>query len=177
MTDLPVLVGHGLDVPRQAIINVLVPADTSRARQNRKVSEDLVTTEVLGLAAALQRAPVTLSLELHRLNGDTLTAELCFPDEAAALVLKGFSTRVRNKATDVVDLWRCLEVAFAAGIQPTEFADGAPAEAAAIVRSLFDRRDGPGMAALIDEQRLFTDAADQRFTRLRALVARVIGTG
>ncbi len=48
-------------------------------------------------------------------------AELWFPDEVAALVLKAFATRVRSKATDVVDLWRCLEVALAAGVQPSDF--------------------------------------------------------
>jgi len=40
---------------------------------------------------------------------------------------------------------------------------------------LFDRRDGFGMKALIDEQRLSRVGADQRFTRLRALITRVLG--
>ncbi len=177
MADVPVRVARELDVPRRAIIDVLVPAYTSHARQNRRISNELVTTEVPGLATALRRAPVTLSLELHRLNGDTLAAELCFSDEAAALVLKGFATQVRSKPTDVVDVWRCLEVAFAAGVRPNDFADGPAAEAAAHVRELFARRAGSGMAALVDEQRLSAGAADQRFTRLRALIAQVVGTG
>jgi hypothetical protein len=33
------------------------------------------------------------------------------------------------------------------------------------------------MTALIDEQHLSREAADQRFTRIRALIARVIGPG
>ncbi len=177
MADIPVRTVGAPDPPRRAIIDVLVPAYTSRARQNRRIGDDLVTTEVPGLATALQREPVRLSLELHRLNGDTLTAELCFSDEAAALVLKGFAIQVRRKPTDVVDVWRCLEVAFAARVQPTDFADASGAEAAALVRELFDRRDGPGMEALVSEQRLSTEAADQRFTHIRALIARVIGTG
>jgi hypothetical protein len=177
MADIPVRVLRGSNVPPSAILDVLVPAYTSRARQNHRISDNLVTTEVLGLATALQRPPVVMSLELRRLNGDALTADLCFPDEGAALALKGFSTQVRNKTTDVVDVWRCLEVALAAGIQPSDFADDTAADAAAIIRTLFDRHDGVGTAALIDEQRLSPEAADQRFTRLRALITRVIGTG
>lgn len=60
-------------------------------------------------------------------------------DEVAALVLKALATRVRDKATDVIDGWRCLEVAFAAGVKPSEFTDRQPAEATAIIRSLSPR--------------------------------------
>jgi hypothetical protein len=177
MPDIPVRVMRGRDLPPRAVIDVLVPAYTSRARRNHRISDNVVTTEVLGLATALQRPPVVMSLQLYRLNGDALTADLCFPDEVAALVLKGLSIRARNKATDVVDVWRCLEVALAAGVQPTDFADDATAGAAAIIRTLFHRRDGVGMAALMQEQRLSDEAADQRFTRLRALITRVVGIG
>lgn len=177
MTDVPVRVAGGRDSPRQAIIDVLVPAHTSRARQNRRINEHLVTTEVPGLATALNRAPVTMALALHRLNGETLEVELSFPDEVSALVLKGLATRVRARATDIVDLWRCLEVAFAAGIDPAEFVEGIPEQSAAMVRALFGKRDGVGMTALIAEQRLSAQSADERFTRLRALIARVLGTG
>ena len=178
LSDLPVAsprrgVGHA----PQAIIDVLVPAYTSRARQNRAIGNELVTTEVLGLATALKRAPVTMSLTLQRLNGVVLTADLSFPDEVAALVLKAFATQVRNKATDVVDVWRCLEVALASGMQPGSFDDAHSAEAAALVRALFARKDGPGMRALVAEQRLSSTATDARFTRLRALVDRVLGAG
>lgn len=82
---------------------------------------------------------------------------------------------MRDKATDVIDGWRCLEVAFAAGVKPSEFTDRQPAEAAAIIRSLFTARDGRGMNDLIAEQRISKPAADQRYTRLRALVGRVLG--
>jgi hypothetical protein len=139
------------------------------------VSDDLVTTEVLGLPTALNRPPVLLALEMHRLNGERLEVEIAFPDEVAALVLKAFATRVRNKDTDVVDVWRCLEVAFAAGVDSHEFAEGDRAEAAAHVRALFERRDGRGMRALEAEQRLSGAAADERFTRLRALIGRTLG--
>lgn len=172
--DVPVHIRGDADAPTQAVVDVLVPAYTSRARNDRHVTDELVTTEVLGLPTALNRPPVLLALELHRLNGEQLEVELAFPDEVAALVLKAFATRVRNKGTDVVDVWRCLEVAFAADVDPHEFAEGDRAEAATQVRVLFERRDGPGMRALEVEQRLSGAAADERFTRLRALIARVL---
>lgn len=118
-----------------------------------------------------------MALELRRLNGEILEAEIAFPDEVSALVLKSLATRVRTKATDVVDVWRCLEVAFAAGVGPSAFVEGDPASCAAVVRMLFGARDGAGMTALLAVQRVSHVAADERFTRLRALVARVLGTG
>lgn len=174
--DVPVRIPGEADSPPQAVIDVLVPAYTSRARNDRRVSDDLVTTEVLGLPTALNRPPVLLALEMHRLNGERLEVEIAFPDEVAALVLKAFATRVRNKDTDVVDVWRCLEVAFAADVDSHEFAEGDRAEAAMHVRALFERRDGAGMRALEAEQQLAGAAADERFTRVRALIARVLGS-
>lgn len=175
VSDIPVRVIGERSEPPRAVIDVLIPAYTSRARHDRRVSDELVTTEVLGLPTALNRPPVLLALEMHRLNGDRLDVEIAFPDEVAALVLKAFATRVRNKATDVVDVWRCLEVALVAGVGPHDFVDGDPAEAAAYIRPLFHGRDAPGVRALESEQRLSSAAADERFTRLRALVTRILG--
>ncbi len=177
MTDVPVRVTGEREPPRQAVIDVLVPAKTSRARHNRRIGEQLVTTEVLGLATALNRAPVNMALHVQRLNREKLQFELSFPDEDSALVLKALSTQVRKVGTDVVDIWRCLEVAFAANVDPAEFAAGSPADAAAVVRRLFADRHGPGMTSMVDEQRLTTQAADERFTRLRALIGRVLVSG
>ncbi len=174
--DIPVRVAGAQNAPHQAIIDVLVPAYTSRARQNVAVTEGLVTTEVLGLASALGRPPVTIELELNRLNGQTRQATLLVADEVSALVLKSLATRVRVKATDTADIWRCLEIAFAAGIAPPDFTSGVRAEAAGLIRALFARRDGAGMTALVAEQHLSGQAADQRFTRVRALIARVVGS-
>lgn len=174
--DVPVTV-RGADAPRSAVVDVLVPSYRSRARSNHRVSDDLVTTEVPGLALALQREPVLLHMELHRLNGEKLDIEVAFPDEVAALTLKGFASQVRDKPTDVVDLGRCLEVAYAASTEAEAFVEGEAAEAARIVRALFDRRDGAGMSALVGEQRLSENAADERFTRIRALIQRVFPLG
>lgn len=175
VSGMPVKVTTGRSGHQQAIIDVLVPAYTSRSRQNVKVSEDLVTTEVPGLADALGRPPVIMELELYRLNGETLHATLPFADEVSALVLKSLATRVRIKDTDVVDIWRCLEIAFAAGVVPSDLTGGGRAEAAAIVRGLFKSRKGQAMSAIAAGQRLSSEAADQRFTRIRALSTRVLG--
>lgn len=175
MPATPIKVAGRHTAPQQAIIDVLVPAYTGRARQNVKVSENLVSTEVPGLADALARPPVIMTLELRRLNGEELHATLPFTDEVSALVLKSLATRVRIKDTDIADIWRCLEIAFAAGCTPSDFTRGARPEAAAIVRELFARRQGPAMTALATEQRLSVQAADQRFTRIRALSTRILG--
>ncbi|MBK5224225.1 MAG: hypothetical protein JJE52_15405 [Acidimicrobiia bacterium] len=171
--DIPVTVG-GAEGPRFAVIDVLVPSYRTRARSNHRVSDDLVTTEVPGLALALQREPVLLHMELHRLKGEQLDVEMAYPDEVAALTLKAFASQVRDKPTDIVDLWRCLEVAYAAGTETEAFAGGDAAEAARVVRALFERRDGAGMSTLVGEQRLSDTAADERFTRIRALIQRVL---
>lgn len=114
---------------REAVIDVLLPAYTSRAAKKVKAG-DLVATEALGLASALQRSPVIVELDLTRLSGETTNVTLSFPDEASALVLKAFATRARFKTTDHTDVWRCLEIAHAAGVSPDEFATGEMSEGA-----------------------------------------------
>ena len=176
LSDIPVTMKGTEDSPLpEAFIDVLVPAYTSRARENVQVGDDLFTTEVPGLQLALARPPVTITLEMRRLNGATLQAELPFPDEVSALVLKSLATTVRSKDTDMTDLWRCLEIAFAAGLGPADFTRGVRAEAAGVIRSLFSSRRGAPVAALAAEQRLSAEAADVRFTRIQALIARVLG--
>jgi hypothetical protein len=81
--DIPVTLAGVKDAPRQAVIDILIPAYTGRARQNVKISDDLVATEVPGLAAALGRPAVIMTLELERLAGEILHAALPFPDEVS----------------------------------------------------------------------------------------------
>lgn len=111
-------------------------------------------------------------MELHRLNGEQLDVDVAFPDEVAALTLKAFASQVRDKPTDIVDLWRCLEVSYAAGTDASAFADGEAADASRIIRALFDRRYGAGMSALEREQHLPKAAGDERSTHIRALAQR-----
>jgi hypothetical protein len=176
LSDIPVAMTDESDSPNpEALIDVLVPTYTSRTRENVRVGKDLFTTEVPGLQLALARPPVTISLELRRLNGVTLRCDLPFADEVSALVLKSLATRVRSKDTDVGDVWRCLEIAFAAGLGPAEFTNGVRADSAKVIRTLFGSRHGGPMAALAAEQHLSAEAADERFTRIQALIARVLG--
>ncbi len=176
LSDIPAgMMGRSDPPSQEALIDILVPAYTSRARENVQVGEDLFTTEVLGLQLALGRPPVTIALELRRLNGQTLRCELPFADELSALVLKSLATTVRSKDTDIADTWRCLEIAFAAGLEPADFTARVRASSAAVIRNLFRSRHGAPMAALAAEQRLSAEAADVRFTRIQALIARVLG--
>lgn len=161
---------------REAVIDILLPAYTSRPSQNKRAG-NVVATEALGLAAALQRPPQVLELELQRLNGEVLDVVLSFPDEASALVLKAFATRARHKATDHTDVWRCLEIAHAAGVAAEAFTDSDEmSEGAEQVRSLFSDRHGPGMSAMSEDQGLSETAADQRYTRIRALIDEILGS-
>jgi hypothetical protein len=158
----------------EALIDILVPAYTSRARENVQVAENLFATEVPGLQLAIARPPVAITLEMRRLNGEVLQCELPFADEVSALVLKGLVTRVRSKDTDIADIWRCLEIAFAAGIGPGDFTSGVRAQSAELIRSIFSRRHAP-VAALSLGQQLSAEATDARLTRIRALITRVLG--
>ena len=96
-------------------------------------------------------------------------------DEISAIVLKALATTVRSKPTDVVDLWRCLEVGLAAELEPEDFDFDDGQAAIAILRRLFQEPDGTGMSALVEEQRLSASASTRRFTRIRALLDRVTG--
>lgn len=176
LTDIPAgMKEQGRSGDPEAVIDVLVPAYTGRPRENVQVGQDLFTTEVPGLQLALARPPVVISLELRRLNGEMLQCELPFADEVSALVLKGLATRVRSKDTDISDIWRCLEIAFVAGVRPENFANGVRAESAELIRSLFNSRRNASISALASGQRLSAEATDARFTRIRALIARVLG--
>jgi len=161
LSDIPA--GMKGDYPHdpEALIDILVPADTSRSRENVRVGDDLFTTEVPGLDLAIARPPVTIALDLHRLNGQTLRCDLPFADELSALVLKGLATRVRFKDTDVADVWRCLEIALAAGLGPEDFARGARKVSAEVIRGLFSSRHGTPMAALAAAQRPFSQSRRQ----------------
>lgn len=174
VTDVPAGVPGVAPSAYRAAIDVLVPAYTSRPRHNVQIGPDLVTTEVPGLQIALARNPVELTLDLRRLGGEMMTVGLLFPDEVSALTLKAFATRVRMKPTDVIDVWRCLEICFAARVDAAAFRRGTAADGAAIIRKLFDGRDSPGIQTLAQQHRLSTEAADQRYTRIRALIARLL---
>ena len=66
-------------------------------------------------------------------------------------------------------------VAFAAGVTSADFRGGIKAESAARIRDLFSSRRSPGMINLAAGLRLPAKSADERFTRIRALVDRILG--
>jgi len=176
LVDIPAgLIGESDSPNPETFIDILVPAYTSRAHENVQVGEYLFTTEVFGLQFALARRPVMIELTLQRLNGQTLQCELPFADEVSALVLKSLATKVRFKDTDIADIWRCLEIGFAAGLGPGDFASGIRADAAEVIRTLFAVRHEPAVEALVREQHLSVEAADERFTRIQALIMHVLG--
>lgn len=171
--DIPVGVVGASDVDRQATVDLLIPAYTSRARNNRKVADHLTTTEVLGLADAFKRPAVTVELELIRLNKETLSVHLQIPDELSALVLKVMAWRSRLAQKDAVDIWRCAEIALAASVMNADFA-GKTRELARdeLIKSV-DDRNGAVIQAIVDYRGLSNAAGDSLHTRLRAVVARI----
>lgn len=111
------------------------------------------------------------------LRATSLADDLGFPDEACALVLKAFASRARHKPTDHTDVWRSLEIAHAAGVTPEAFTDSDEmSEGAELVRSLFGDRHGQGMSVMSEDQGLSETAADQRYTRIRALIHEILGS-
>lgn len=173
VNDIPSSVeGEG---ERSASVDLLVPAYTSRPRDNIKISEDLTTTEVPGLAEALTRAGIDVSLDLQRLNGQGLSAELTLPDEASAVSLKALAWHQRGASKDAVDLWRTLEVAAVAGVSQGDFLGESGKRVEEIARHSFERVNDGAMKALSTAQRLSTGAAQERHTRIQALLKRVFG--
>lgn len=161
------------EASEKAIIDVLVPSYTSRARKSVKVG-GLVTTEVPGLANALRRDPVEIRLRLHRLNGEHLTAALNLPDEVAALGLKTEAFNERSKGKDAVDVWRCMEVMYRAGASLSKTGDLALAAVRDLLAQGFAKQTSSMMSALVEQQGLSKQAAQQRYTRIQALMKQVL---
>lgn len=160
---------------REAVLDILVPAYTSRARDNVRVGEELVTTEVLGLAQTFQRDPVMVDVQVVRMDGDVLDIQIPLPDEAAGLVLKAFAWQGRSEAKDAIDLWRMLEVAAIAGVTPESFESSQGARAAEIIKQAFSDAGGMAVGKMAQVLRISRDAMLRRHTRIRALIQRVLG--
>lgn len=162
-----------VDDLRIAAVDLLIPAYTSRARHTIQVG-DVVTTEVPGLATALRRPGIAVDAELQFMNGGVRETTIMLPDALSTLVLKAGARTVRDEERDAQDLWRCLEIAAADGVTPTLVnAEGGGAG----LRALLQRELGPGGASLGAATRgLQDDAAARLRTRIRSLLADVIGT-
>jgi hypothetical protein len=158
-----------------AVIDVLVPAYTSRPRSTRRIGKHLVTTEVPGLAEAFRRPAVVANLELTRMNGAVDTTCVIIPDELSALILKVMAWRARGAAKDAVDIWRCSEIALAAGVNAGELTGKTGAMVREELQRGVERREGLLMNRIVAYRRLSAEAGDVLHTRLRAVVSRLLG--
>lgn len=149
-------------------IDLLVPAYTSRIRHDRPVG-DLFVDEVPGLSYALARDPFVANLRVRLTTGRYVDTAPHFPDAIAALCLKVLAFAARLEQRDAVDVWRMLEVLNADGVTVASWPDRAtPRQAAERLRADFLPARGKGL-------RLATDQSGRQ-ARIRALVARVVGT-
>jgi hypothetical protein len=171
--DLPAVEATGKQPT--AVIDILVPAFTSRARDNVQVGDELVTTEVLGLAQAFQQGPVVVDVEVVRMNGDAFVMQVPLPDEASSLVLKAFAWEVRSEDKDAIDLWRMLEVNAVAGVSPESFESGFGPRAVKIIREAFSDPTSPGTRLMAQGLGISSNESSRRHTRIQALVQRVFG--
>ncbi len=161
-----------IDDRRVAAVDLLVPAYRSRARHTVTVG-DVVTTEVPGLAEAMRRPGVSIDAELRLTDGTRLDTLVVLPDAVGTLALKARVRSVRDESRDAEDLWRCLEIAAADGVTPEMFDSDEPLEE---LRAILWRELGPNGAALLSfTAQLQPEAAAQHRTRVRALLAEVIG--
>jgi len=157
---------------RTATVDLLVPAYTSRTRHTVRIG-DVVTTEVPGLATALQRPGVVLDAALRLSDGTVRTTTITLPDAYATLVLKARARTVRSENRDVEDLWRCLEIAAADGVTP----DFVPADDPDRLCEVLYRELGAGGPALdVLTSDLQSGAATRLRTRILALLHDVVGT-
>jgi hypothetical protein len=160
-----------IDERRVAAVDLLVPAYRTRARSNVTVG-DVVTTEVPGLAEALRRPGVSVEADLRLTNGESLAATIVLPDAIGMLALKAMVRSVRDEVRDVEDLWRCLEVAAADGVDPSSFDDRSLDQ----VRRALWHELGPNGAALPQlTTGLQGGSAARRRTRVRALLTETVG--
>jgi hypothetical protein len=161
-----------IDERRVATVDLLIPSYTTRIRDTVRVG-GVVTTEVPGLAEALRRPGVTVEADLLLTDGTVLDATVVLPDPIGALALKAGARTVRDEERDASDLWRCLEIAAADGVVPSALdAD----DAVSWLRGALWRElgpDGRSLPALANG--LQPDAAARARTRVRALLAEVIG--
>lgn len=161
-----------IDDRRVAAVDLLVPTYRSRAREAVTVGS-VVTTEVPGLAEALQRRAVNVDIELRLTDGGRLSTSVALPDAVGMLALKTLARTVRTEDRDVGDLWRCLEIAAADGVEPATFDSSG---SLAGVRADLWRELGPNGTALdVLTADLQDDPAARLRTRVRALLTETVG--
>lgn len=102
-----------------------------------------------------------------------LSTSVSLPDAVRMLALKAMVRTVRTEARDAEDLWRCIEVAAADGVEPAIFDSSEPLQR---VRKILWRELGPDGAALgVLTADIQDDPAARLRTRIRALLAETVG--
>lgn len=161
-----------IDASRTAAVDLLIPTYRSRARDTVRVG-DVVTTEVPGLAEALRRPAVDMTVDIVLTNESTMSARVVIPDAAATLALKAWARTVRREDRDAEDLWRCLEIALVEGVTAEALqSDAALGQIAPILQRELSA-DGDALAVIT--RGVSDDEAARRRTRIRALLAAVAG--
>lgn len=161
-----------LDEARVAAVDLLVPTYRTRVRDTVRIG-DVVTTEVPGLAEALRRPGVPLTIDMALTDGSNAAANVVIPDPAATLGLKAWARTVRREDRDAEDLWRCLEIAHAAGVTPDVLTKDATLGR---IIPILEHELEPSRAAMDVITRGVSEAeAARRRTRVRALLAEVAG--
>lgn len=157
--------------PPEVVIDILVPSYTSRPRQTVSFGQHLATTEVPGLALAMQRPAIDVPIVFRRRDGRSIQTSVRIPDEVSALALKVLARSIRDNDKDAVDVWRCLEVCLAAGIENADFG----ADVKTVERTLATDfgRGGAGIRAIRSARNLSASSTEQLETRLQALIRRI----
>ena len=145
---------------RNATIDVLIPAHQSRPRHNRKFGQHLVTTEVPGLAAAFQRQPVDLQLEVTFLDGSDrwLDGWPSPPDRSARIAALVGGCRLGAGRADELAVMVAEVIAGCTRAVVRKIAAGIPA---------FVQMEREGILATLDSQH-------RAATQLRPLVAHAV---
>ena len=175
VTDLPTSFSERATTRPEAAIDILIAPYTSRARDNVRLGDHLTTSEVPGLATALRRPSVDVELTLVRLNSSVRTTSVMLPDEVSVLILRAFAWQTRGKDTDAIDLWRALEIAYAAGVTFEDLPEADRSQVRDIVWRAFAGRIGSATDSLLKAQGLFGEGTQRLQARIRALTSAVLG--
>lgn len=161
-----------IDNRRTASVDLLIPSYRSRMRDTVRVGS-VTTSEVPGLAEALQRPGIPIDTELHLTDGSRLTASTLLPDALGMLILKALARTVRTERRDIGDIWRCLEIAAADNVRPTDFKQHQTQQQ---VRRLLWRELGPnGTSLTVLTEGMSDQQAAKLRTRIRALLTESVG--
>jgi len=88
-----------IDDHRTAVVDLLVPAYTSRARASRQYG-NVNTTEVVGLADAFQADPCVVDATFILSTGRRLAAQVVLPDSKSLLLIKAGARAARHEDRD-----------------------------------------------------------------------------